>query len=497
MDEVPRFENALFEGNEAREWAALQSAGQALAREILRDHGELGAWSQNARLLVLAGKGHNAGDALVAARQLIAKVPGLTADVLFLFGQSALRPLAARAWRELVHGARGRVRALRGASSFESSYDVSIDGIFGFQFRPPLHPAHATAIAAANECKVAFRAAVDLPSGLGDRAAFRADFTYATGSVKAPLVAETNRPWVGRLRYLDLGFFSGGAHDGPRVDHILTLAALEPLRSLRASISDKRSYGHVMVVGASRSYPGAVVMAVQAAIRSGAGLVTAFVPEEQAAACAARHPEAMWVGWPLAPGGGLALEGLHLWQERCMRASVLLIGPGMGTERETRLLAAELVKSATCPLVLDADALQPDVLAAAAGRTCVLTPHAGEFARIAEGRSAETVAGATGRILVVKGTLTRIVGSSGDGLLSCYSPFGGPVLARGGSGDILAGLIAGVIAQDRQECFAATCRAVVWHGRAADELARAHGQTATKTTQLLDFLSVALRSGAT
>src|SRR5262249_20401087 len=133
---------------------------------------------------------------------------------------------------------------------------------------------------------------------------FQADFTYATGMVKAPLVGSLR---AGRVRYLDLGFFE---HDNfPRVDSRVLLAQmLAPLAHLRPSLSDKRTYGHVFLVGGSRSYPGAIFMSVLAALRSGAGLVTAFVPESVVGALAARAPEAMWVGWPETPGGGLALE---------------------------------------------------------------------------------------------------------------------------------------------------------------------------------------------
>src|SRR5690606_7362068 len=115
---------------------------------------------------------------------------------------------------------------------------------------------------------VRVRAAVDLPSA----DLFRADFTYATGSVKAPVVHASS---AGRVRYLDLGFFPGEAAGD---DRVLTSAVLAPLAGLRPPQSDKRSYGHVFVIGGSRDFPGAILMTVFAALRSGAGLVTAFVP---------------------------------------------------------------------------------------------------------------------------------------------------------------------------------------------------------------------------
>jgi len=292
------------------------------------------------------------------------------------------------------------------------------------------------------------------------------------------------------LRYLDLGFFryavAGVADPGYKTtEFVLKSSLLAPLAGLRSSQSDKRTFGHVFVVGGSRGYPGAVLMAVRAALRSGAGLVTAFVPASLAAAYAAVAPEAMWVAWPETATGALAAAGLPLLQERLERATALVLGPGLGGEAETRAIAAEIVRTVAVPLVLDADALQPEV---AWGGTAprVLTPHAGEFARIMAGE----VRRPAGSVVVQKGRLTSITG----GETGYLSPFGGPVLARGGSGDLLAGLIGGLLAQAPGDPLLAACRGVVWHGLAADLLARHRGQVAVQVTQLLDYLPAALRA---
>lgn len=161
--------------------------------------------------------------------------------------------------------------------------------------------------------------------------------------------------------------------------------------------------------------------------------------------------------------------------------------------------------------MLDADALQPSVLAAAAGKPVVCLPHAGEFRRLAGGREPNSevlraVAQETGATIVLKGPVTRI----SDGEQIFHSFFGGPVLARGGSGDLLAGLVGGQLAQsgvakrrpvppgseDASAVLLAACRGVVWHGLAADLLARDRGQVAVQVTQLLDYLTAALRDPA-
>jgi NAD(P)H-hydrate epimerase len=354
-----------------------------------------------------------------------------------------------------------------------------------------------------NALPVRLRAAVDLPSGLGGDTVFRADFTYATGVVKTPLVDSSNTAVVGRLRYLDLGFFAaaGLAEAGPPGSatpatgdsrlRMLTPAVLAPLAELRAPVSDKRTFGHLFVVAGSRSYPGAALMTVLAALRSGAGLVTAFVPESLVPAFAARAPEAMWVGWPETPGGGLALEGEHLLRALIGRASALEIGPGLGREAETHALVTNLVKTSPVPLLLDADALQPGIVRAGIAPR-ILTPHLGEFRRILAGGDFHDTPATRDAVVVLKGRLTGIT-CAGKGY---YSAYGGPVLARGGSGDLLAGIIGTQLAQTPADPLLAACRGAVWHGRAADLLARAHGQVAVQTTQLLDFLPAVLRAGA-
>jgi hydroxyethylthiazole kinase-like uncharacterized protein yjeF len=472
-EEAKEFEAAHFAGDEAREWAAMQAAGRAAARGIAADFAEIGDWPAAARLLVLAGKGHNAGDAFIAAGELCNRYPDTRVEVVFALGDRGLRPLARRAWEMLA----ARARVLRGEAEQEKGWDVVIDGVFGFQFRPPLAPEVAALLARVNAAAVRLRAAVDLPSGLDDGDAFRADFTYATGIVKAPLLTLAN---AGRVRFLDLGFSATCRTAG---DHGLGAAVLEPLRGLRTGRSDKRTFGHVLVVAGSRRYPGAALMATLAALRCGAGLVTAAVPESLVPAFAAQVPEAMWLGLPETPDGGLALEGMHLVREAFPRATAVVIGPGLGRERETLALVEEIAEASPRPLVIDADALQPAIMGAG-GVPRVLTPHAGEFARIEAAIRA-------GAVVVRKGPVTRIE-TAGSGPVY-HSFFGGPVLARGGSGDLLAGMIGALLAQGPADPLTAAARGVVWHGIAADALARAHGARAVRTTQLLDFLAPALR----
>ena len=191
-EESGAFEARLFGGDEAAEWPAMQRAGRAVAAAVLWDFEEIGGFPPAGRVLVLVGKGHNGGDALIAAQAVLAQFPAARAEVVFVFGERALRPLAARAWRELTHAVGERVVVgreadlARPATSRAHPFALCIDGVFGFQFRRPALARVAALIANVNALPVRLRAAVDLPSaGL-----FRADFTYATGIVKTPVLAE-------------------------------------------------------------------------------------------------------------------------------------------------------------------------------------------------------------------------------------------------------------------------------------------------------------------
>jgi len=543
--ECGEFEVRRFARDESREWGAMQAAGRAVAEAALRDLECLGELPKNAGggcLLVLVGKGHNGGDTLIAAAAILEKHLEAQAEVVFVFGERSLRPLAWRAWVSLQTRFPGQVRVLTRRELAERvtvgvRYALCLDGVFGFQFRPPLDERAASVLAAANALPISLRAAVDLPSGLGEAGAFCADFTYATGILKREALALPN---AGRLRYLDLGFFQNAEPETQSLDRIITSGVLAPLRGWRDPHSDKRAQGHVFVLAGSREYPGAALMCVLSALRSGAGLVTAFVPESLVPSFAASVPEAIWVGWPETPDGGLALEGEHLLRERLARAGercALVIGPGIGRERETQVLVGEVVKtySGTLPVLLDADALQPGVWENACG-PLVLTPHAGEFRRIGSqtlssgeplvgGSSASPLGGISenslrdfarqsGVVVVLKGPVTRICDGSlgGDSLVSrgvgderseegeaafslpiYHSLFGGPVLARCGTGDLLAGMVATQLAKKTSEVLEAVCRAVAWHGLAAEALERAQGAEAVRTTDLLNYLGTALR----
>ena len=495
-------EHSLLAADPEKEWEAMNLVGQKLAHQILLDFNELRPFPRAPSILVLAGKGHNGGDALLAAHQLLKARPRGHITVLPVSPPEQLRPNTLRAFEALAQEYNCTI--LDSGTLPESHFDISLDGLLGMQFKPPYRTPLDRLIPYINSSSlIDFRVAIDLPSGLGDqreKEPLRANFTYSTGIAKKPLFMPDSLDYTGRIRYIDIGFFDETNLETYAKEQILLESAISPLRGLRNSNSDKRTYGHLFILAGSRSMPGALLMSVRAALKSGVGLVTAFAPESTAAQLAAAAPEAMWIPWPETPDGNLSLEGQYLMQKHAGKASALAIGPGLGEEQETQALLQVVLKKSSLPVVVDADALRSEVVGSIQG-PAVLTPHVGEMARLI-GSNSEDVTPESARshaaalrsangfenAILLKGPLTCIT----DGQRIDLSTFGGPVLSRGGSGDILTGLVGGLLAQGHNT-FEAAKLGAVWHGQTADHLARNRGHIAVTATQLLNYLHEPLR----
>lgn len=502
--------------DEAAKWRAMQKAGFGIARKLCQDYQELAPLPKAFNLLALIGKGNNGGDALIVCRQILNDFPDSLVTLTFTVDVDELKPLAKRAYESLKGHVKycrikadmneEAIQAVLNHGAGDAGFDICIDGLLGMSFKPPLRKSMDTLIRAVNSFNpIKLRAAVDLPSGRGDvsdELFFRADFTYATGIPKAPLFIENVD--CGRLRVVDLGFqkTSRGAALKTRDAAVLADDTLRSLQVLRPTNANKYTYGHIFIVGGSVTMPGALLMAVQAAVRSGVGLVTVFAPCSLASTLAAQAPEAMWVPWPEKDSGSLDVAAINLLLNRVDRATAILIGPGMGKDKSITKLAGQIIKQVEIPVVLDADALCHEVIQHIPDKRkfesspVILTPHTGEFVRMMKLNTKDV----PNEILrafcqkydvttVLKGPTTRIC--AGDRIL--YSTRGGPVLSRGGSGDLLAGLIGGMIAQRHLDADVAVECAVVLHGLAAERLAREKGQVCVHTTQLLDYLPGVLR----
>lgn len=426
----------------------MERAGEAVAAEILR------RWPVG-RAAVLCGPGNNGGDGFVAARHL--DDAGWRVDVALLGERNRLTGDAAR----MASRWRGPVSSLAGADF--GNRDVIIDALFGIGLSRDFDANLAARIGAAGAPVVA----ADIPSGVdGDSGrvrggAVRADLTIAFCRRKPGHMLYPGRGLCGEVVVADIG-----VADAAVASVKPSLARNAPGAWRRAwpwpdEETHKYARGHLIVTGGGMATSGAARLAARAGLRAGAGLATCAVPESALPVYAAHLTAAM-----VEPvSGGPALRALMA--ER--RASALLAGPGQGVGEATRGLVLAGLATRT-PAVLDADALttfrdDPDALFARLSEACVLTPHEGEFARLFPrtgdrlGDVAEAARKA-GCTVVLKGPDTAIAEPDGSIVINDNAP---PDLATAGSGDVLAGFVAGLLAQGAG-AFDAACMGVWLHG---------------------------------
>jgi ADP-dependent NAD(P)H-hydrate dehydratase / NAD(P)H-hydrate epimerase len=474
------------------------------------------------RVTVLCGRGNNGGDGMMTARLLAAA--GMNVTTLLLGAPENLGADVVTAWGELLASAApGSVHVVETVEEFAKhgdalKADLLVDAVVGTGFKPPLK---GLAKAALEWVKgsTAPLLSIDLPSG------WSADATEATavGQVfpsDAVITFTAPKPAhvFGQLtRRWDQGVVVApiGSPDAAIVSKLgveWAGGAMEMVRRPRAAGANKGNFGHVLVVGGSYSpmgvKAGAPAMAALAALRSGAGLVTAAVPEAVLAMVATVAPELMM--WALSAGtaGGIAHECLTPEALAGLLAgkTVLAIGPGLGQAAETVKFVTGLLAATKIPAVIDADAL--NILAAkpvllgklAKGRTVVLTPHPGEMARLAGITVAEVQANRLevargfaqrfGVTLVLKGARTIL--AHPDGRVAVNTT-GNPGMAKGGSGDLLTGLVAGLLAQHPKDTARAVEAAVYLHGLAADLAVREGDEHTLLATDSLQQFSRAFR----
>jgi len=453
----------------------METAGRAVADAVA----EL---TPEGPVRVVCGKGNNGGDGLVAARRLTEL--GLEAEVLLLWPADELSPDSGANLERLAAGVARELGAAEAAAALAGSGAV-VDAIFGTGFdSAPREPA-AAAIEAINACQAPV-VACDIASGIsaGDGTAagvaVEADVTVSFHAAKvghriAPGAANT-----GELRVIDIGIPAEAPAD-PAAG-VIEFGVLAELPR-RARASTKFSSGNVLVVGASRGLTGAVTMASEAAIRAGAGYAAAAVPASLEPILEAKLTEVMTLGVAeheagLAPGAAEAIT------ERAASADCVVLGPGAGRSEQTRELIRGLATSLQQPLLIDADglnALGTDLsLLRGPDRPVVLTPHAGELGRLlgcdsaqieaARLESARRAAREAGAIVVLKGADSIVT----DGERVAVNALAAPALATAGTGDVLSGTIAALIARGL-EPFMAACAGVYAHARAGAIAARRIG----------------------
>jgi NAD(P)H-hydrate epimerase len=482
----------------------MENAGTAVAAFVLSQYPAAESVG------VICGKGNNGGDGFVVARKL--HEAGQEIRVLLLAEPSELRGDAAEMFTRLPMPAVGvsqndHLKTEAARAVFDA--DVLIDGILGTGFRPPVSGLYAEAIAAMNASSAPV-VAVDIPSGadadvMGEQvgAVARAD---AIVTFTAPRPAHV----FGMLTPGPTVVAPIGSPDEAVVSslqlNLITAGAVAPLIGPRPAASNKGSFGHVLVLGGSTGKAGAAAMAGMAALRAGAGLSTVATAKSVLATVAGFHAELMTGPLEETEAGSIALASLQKGRlDVLVKAkTVLAVGPGISRHPETAEFVGSVVKKYKVPIVLDADGLnafegRAAELKSRAG-TLVITPHPGEMARLAGStipavqhdrlNVARTFAREHGLIVVLKGHRTVIAQPDGTVWVNTT---GNPGMATGGTGDILTGMVAGLMAQNPDRIAEAVIAAVHLHGLAGDVARESMGEHSMVATDLLKALPEAFR----
>lgn len=491
----------------------MENAGRATVAAMERHFGP----AAGKRVIIFAGPGNNGGDGLVMARCLADR--GALPSVLLVGDPARLPPDAARNWAILERLQVAR-RVIDPNAAWPTDWQEAssrplhsvVDALFGIGLTRPLSGCYLAALhamrdlARASACPIV---AADMPSGLHSDTgailgeAVQADLTVTYGLAK-PGHLHNGGPRIGILEVADIGIPSQAAAAANLAGRLLdgrVLARLPP----RARTSHKGSHGHVLVLAGSTGKSGAAILAAKGVLASGAGLVSCALPAALLPIFATAVAEAM--SEPLVTLDHLAHADLAAVARLCAGKAALLIGPGLGRHPETAGLVTALYRERPEPMVVDADAL--NILAAdrealaAPGGPRILCPHPGEMARLLDLpvpelqrdrlASAQKLCSLCGPhqpiVALLKGAGTVVAANKAAGGLWAVNSSGNPGMASGGMGDVLAGVIAGLLAQHHEPWLAA-CAGVWLHGAAADLLAkeRPFGYTAGEVAAALPRL---------
>jgi ADP-dependent NAD(P)H-hydrate dehydratase / NAD(P)H-hydrate epimerase len=472
--------------------ALMEQAGAGIARALEK------FFPQPGRCLIFAGKGHNAGDAFVAARHLAES--GWQIGIRVIYPEEELSDLTRQKLSELreAQSRRGLCAPIAatpgiGAQRPLPHSSILLDGLLGLGAHPPLREPIRSACREINSLGASGTRviAIDLPTGLdgdsgrADDDCVRADLTITVACAKSGLVADAALDFVGRLEVVALEELTPGETNEAQLATPETLRGLLPRRKFS---SYKNQFGRLGIVAGSRGFTGAALMCSLGALRAGAGLVEVFVPEEIYEIIAgAAAPEAMVK--PIKSYADLLEEPIDVWA----------VGPGLGKARADEILT--LLRDAPQPMVIDADGLnilaeKMETLPKVKGPR-LLTPHPGEMKRLfpnekmSRAETAKKFCADYGVGLLLKGSRT-VVAEAGRPL--SYNTTGNPGMATGGMGDVLTGVCGALLGQKLSPYDAARLGAWVC-GRAAERAIfnRNASEESLLPRDVLDNLGAAFR----
>ncbi len=489
--EISYIEKRASEETGIPEIILMENAASAVYREISLME------KRPEKAAVLCGRGNNGGDGFACARKLIAS--GVETTVFHPADTGAFPPAAAINYKILKNSG-ADLRPFEKPYDF-SGYDLIIDALFGTGLKRPLDGQYKEITEAANMAG-GFKLAVDIPSGLSadstgvPGAVFRADMTVTFTAMKICQTMYPARAFCGKVITENITLPEKLFPEGPKT----VFSSRDALPEIKKRLPDthKGDYGHAAVIGGSSGKTGAAYLASLAALKSGAGLVTAVYPSE-GGAYFAQAPEIMTL--PVNCGPCFtekdAESAARFINEN--RISVLCLGCGIGGSGETASFVKKLIRLIDKPLIIDADginALDEKDLETIRGRA-VVTPHLGEFSRLSgmsveeikEGRpeTARNFAFRHGITLVLKSAETVIASPDGSVTIASY---GTPALAKGGSGDCLAGIITGLMAagMGAEESAELACFLLGESAKLAEEK---NGENSVLATDVINLIGAA------
>lgn len=447
-------------------------------------------WADKQRsAIVFCGPGNNGGDGIAAARFLIRE--GWRVKCVLVGEREKMTEDSKEMERRLIECG-GSLELFDPECRNEYiGYDVAIDALFGVGLHSQLRPAAQEAVRMMKCAQWVVSA--DIPSGIhadtGEELgrAVKADVTVTFSSGKPGLFVGKGAVNSGRVVVADIGI----PEDLLDEEVCMTAVMNRPCLPRRRRDAHKGDFGKLFILAGSVGYTGAPALAAAAAVKCGAGLVTLAVPEEIYPILAVKCDEAMAWPWP---------EQYEDILEKARKCDAVLIGPGLGQSERAESLTLGLLRDLTCPVILDADGLNilskhMDVLEKREAPT-ILTPHDGEFSRLSGCElpvvdrlsAARDFAMQHNCVLVLKGHRTITAAWSGKCIINTT---GNPGMARGGSGDALAGLIAGLLVQGKSPDHVA--QAVWFHGRAGDLAAADKGEYGMTVGDLIEQIPYAMK----
>ena len=488
----------------------MENAGKGAAEVISNAFPEI----HRKKIAIIAGKGNNGGDGFVIARYLLNQ--GISVKVYLLTDPKGLRG-DAEANFNIFQRMKGEIISVPSSKDYVKvkkdleRFDILVDGIFGTGLDAEVRGYYREVIDHLNTLQRPI-VAIDIPSGLDADTgkplgtAIRACLTITFGLPKVGHLIPPGLDYVGEVKVIDIGIPKKLVDEEKISTYLLEKDEIKGWLSVpRNPNTHKGDYGHLLVIAGSVGKTGAAAMACEAALRMGAGLVTLAIPKSLNSIMEVKLTEVMTEPLPETPKQTLSLRAFSAIVRLCENKKAVIVGPGLGTLKETQTLVLKLIRTLNLPIILDADGLTAlatlPKIPPFANRSLILTPHPGEMARLIRSQVKEVLEDRMGLSrnfsqsqhvhLVLKGHPTLISTPKGEVFIN---PTGNPGMASGGTGDVLTGMIGGLVCQGF-DILSSLQAAVYLHGMAGDQGAQEKGEKSLIATDIIEKIPSLLKGG--